>query len=64
MEAFSGPHGTGVGPVGLAPGQAKAAIPYLKVPCTSTSYSTTSTYLPDLLGTVRVYYGSDSEEIC
>lgn len=26
MEAFSGPHGTGVGPVGLAPGQAKAAI--------------------------------------
>lgn len=27
MEAFSGPHGTGVGPVGLAPGQAKAAIP-------------------------------------
>lgn len=61
--------GTGVGPVGLAPGQAKAAIPtlpYLKVPCTSTSYSTTSTYIPDLLGTVRVhvYYGSDSEEIC
>lgn len=39
-------------------------LPYLKVPCTSTSYSTTSTYLPDLLGTVRVYYGSDSEEIC
>lgn len=67
MEAFSGPHGTGVGPVGLAPGQAKAAIPkvpYLEVPCTSTSYSTTGTYLPDLLGTVRVYYGSDSEEIC
>lgn len=56
MEAFSGPHGTGVGPVGLAPGQAEAAIPTL--PCTSTSYSTTSTYLylPDLLGTVRVRY--------
>lgn len=50
MEAFSGPHSTGVGPVGLAPGQAEAAIPtrYLTLPCTSTSYSTTTlvpTYL-------------------
>lgn len=45
MEAFSGPHGTGVGPVGLAPGQAEAARRYPTLPCTSTSYSTTSTYL-------------------
>lgn len=27
-------------------------------------YYLTSTYLPDLLGTVRVYYEPDSEEIC
>lgn len=51
-------HGRGACGLGAWPGN------YLKVPCTSTSYSTTSTYLPDLLGTVRVYYGSDSEEIC
>lgn len=62
MQAFSGPHGTGVGPVGLAPGQAEAAIPR----------HLTSRYLVPLSPTVllpctvRVYYryGSDSEEIC
>lgn len=59
-------HGRGACGLGAWPGKScYTYLPfYLKVPCTSTSYSTTSTYLPDLLGTVRVYYGSDSEEIC